>query len=213
MIVVDSIGAMSPAIAHMSEAGANQMALVSRLLSNQLPICTALLGATQTVLVLINQERANLVTGYAAKYAPDVKAYGGYALRYHPAINAKMTRTGQVTDKNRPGFRAQMTVAKNSFNVEKRKVQWDVYYDTGVDLIQATLDFGVEVKAITTGGGYYKLGNTALNHLGNRGQLDAVARLRAEPDLYQEVYSTLISAQNASGVVTEEEVLAINGDE
>ena len=188
LIVVDSIGSMSPAIAHLSEASKSKFALVARLLSDQLPLVTAILGATQTAMVIINQERASMST-----YGAEFKAFGGYALLYHPALTLRLNRVGpQILDgKSVIGFTAQATTIKNSFGPQRRKAKWDIIYDEGVDQVRALFDHGREINVISRSN---KIGDLNLNHPGERSGDDAVARLREEPDLYAVAYKLIVGS-------------------
>lgn len=191
LIVVDSVAAMSPAVAHMAEAGANQFALVARLLSNQLPLVTAILAATKTALVLINQERASM-----SQYGRDYKMFGGYALRYYSAITFRMTKTGLIPAREGgQGFSVKAVVEKNSFGVERLVAEWDILFASGVDKVKAAFDTAAQLGIINTRN--CKLTTTDgevvdLNHPGVRGMADAVERLKEEPDLFHLVYNEVI---------------------
>lgn len=191
LIVVDSVAVMSPAIAHLADAAANQFALVARLLSNQLPLVMSMLAATKTSLVLINQERASM-----SQYGRDYKGFGGYSLHYDTGITLRMTKTGLIPAKEGgQGFSVKAVVEKNSFGPERLVAEWDILFATGVDKVKAAFDTAAQLGLVNTRN--CKLTTVEgevvdLNHPGVRGMADAIERLREEPNLFKLVYDTVI---------------------
>jgi len=191
LIVVDSVGSMSPAVAHLADAGANQYALVARLLSSQLPLVTALLAASDTALVMIDQERASMQT-YGAQFKP----FGGYAFLYHAALIFRMTLAGLIPPrKGGEGISVRAIVDKNSFGPNRRDAFWDVYFETGVDKVKVAFEFGKSIGVINSHS--CKIGELVLNHPGQRGGDDAVARLKEEPDLFTAMYRLVMEGFRA----------------
>lgn len=205
LIVLDSIAALVPRVANESDSDSSGYALVGRLLSQQLPIVSNILGATKNVVVLINQERANIAAPGTKSYI-DWRIFGGFTIKYTPAVIMRMRRSGVIQVGNDVvGFNASLTVSKHSVGPERRKAAWKVMYATGVDRVDASFETA-KMLGLITRAAKLVVGETQVDlcHPGKRSFNDAVDRLREEPELLTLLNSTIMTANGNTSEVDDE---------
>jgi recombination protein RecA len=196
LIIWDSVAGMAPLVAYETEAEKTIMASVSRLLSLQLNIIASTLAGTKTALVLLNQERKNF-DQFTSKYFPTI-AYSGAALGHWVANRCHIKNFGPIKQRGITiGFKSKLNVEKNDFGPPKRVAQWNVIWETGIDTIQESFEFAKQIGLLKTASGYYKLmpEELPLNYPGNSGAEDALARLRAEPELLAALQAAVMASQ------------------
>lgn len=186
LIVIDSIVGLTPSVGFNMEAGDTAWAINARLLSFQLPIIKSMLGGTKTAMILINQQRANM-----ASYGADFKQYGGWSAKHTPSVTVRMRKSGLFDG----GFNVTMRCYKNSLAPENREAEWPVMYDSGVDKVADLFYLGKKMGVINARG-YCNIGELVLNHNGERGQKDAISRMKEEPGLYDKVYKLVMEAKS-----------------
>ncbi len=188
LIVLDSVAGLTPSVVYDMDSGDIAMAKVAALLAYQLPIISNIVAATNTALVMINQQRASF-----EQYGMDTKPFAGYAILHWVSINAWMRSSGWIKDGGATvGFKTKVTTNKNTLAPPRRTAEWSIMFDTGIDYVEETFMFARKAGIISTGGGYIKMGNVELNHPGERGIDDALARVRAEPDLYDAIVKEIV---------------------
>jgi recombination protein RecA len=189
-IVVDSVPCLAPSKLYDDDEDSANFGAIAKLLSNQLPLVANMLAATKTSIVMINQTRSNI----GAQYITD-KQFGGHAIRFYPAIILKLRRGGKPIKRGREriGFESYATVEKNSLGRERLEATWNVYYDEGIDFANAAYEQAKIMGILNTHSG--KIGDLSLCHPGVRASReDAVARMREEPDLFNQVVDLVMAA-------------------
>lgn len=193
LIILDSVAGLSPKVIYEMESEDYAIGKVANLLSNQLPLIANITAATKTAVIFLNQQRASF-----QQYGLDVKPFAGYALK-HWICNSAMLRSSGWIKRGKDkvvGFKPLLTVNKNDFGEPRRSATWDWLWDGGVDLVSQAFDFAKQLGLITASG-FVKLGDTPLNHPGERTIEDAKARLHEEPELAQLVYDAVMHSGNA----------------
>jgi len=189
-IVLDSVAGLSPRVIYDMESEDYAIGKVAALLSYQLPLIANITAATDTAIVFLNQQRASF-----NKYGMDTKPFAGYALRHWVAMTARMRFSGWVkSGSGIVGYNAKLTVEKNDFAPPRREVEWSFYWDNGIDGIVELVSFAHKLGIITLPGGHVRIGETKLNHPGEKSMDDAIARIREEPELQQLIRDAVLTA-------------------
>lgn len=209
LIIVDSVAACIPKVAYDMDSGDTAIGLVAKMLSARLPLAMQKLSPTKTVLLLLNQQRAN----FGSKYVT-TKPFGGYSLRHSLAVNVQMHSMGWVPLRGSPkiGFTPTVKVEKNDFAKPLQTTSWDWYFDNtdendaGPDVVKDLLMAGKLVGCVNGSAGHYKLmrdGEVVLK-IGSTLE-ESIRNLRTNPELYQVVYEAVVSQPCNIGGEDEEE--------
>jgi len=150
------------------------------------------------LLILINQLRANMNA-----FGPASDPYtttGGLAIPFTSSIRIRFKKMGQIKGKinglETPiGERIQAQIIKNRFGPPKRKVTFDVRYDSGVDNFGSWLSTLKELGAISQSGASYSYkyidGETGEEITKKFQSKDFKRLLEENPDLKQLIYDQI----------------------
>ena len=154
LIVIDSVSALVPkSEIEGDEMLANTMAVQARLLSKGLRILSGPISKSKTVVIFINQLRANIGVMYGAKEITT----GGKALKYYASVRLNIGKGDKILGAKdaQIGNTMNITAVKNKVGFPFKKGSVDLYYGQGVDLRMDTLDFGAECGVISLVGNTY----------------------------------------------------------
>jgi recombination protein RecA len=149
IIVWDSVTALVPeSELDAPAADSQQRAAIPQMHSKELPKILATLHK-RTAAILLNQMRTNpnppaWHRGGTLLYAP-----GGKALRHASSMTISV-KPGQVHKhgEQRVGQRIRTEAIKNKVAVPFRKAEFDLMYNTGIDLLTSLLDTAIELEAV-----------------------------------------------------------------
>lgn len=160
LIIVDSVAAMVPKADF--EDGAlekDSVAVKARLMSKYLPVLASEVAASKTVVIFINQTRANI----GVYYGPKDTTPGGKSLKFFCSVRLSVTKgTAIKRGDEQVGNSLRIVAKKNKVGIPYREGTMDLYFGEGVDLISDTLDFGVKMGVIALAGNTYSYGETKL---------------------------------------------------
>lgn len=192
IVVLDSIGSMIPQAEIEKDAGDAVMAKVAKIVTRMVKIAAGRAAQTGTVVLLINQVRANL------SYGATTTTGGGFALKHVTTMKMKFKRTGTeafsikvgpekvvvgheiavFTERNgvAPAYRTAIVAM---FNQPTEK-----YGSLGIDKADEAATLGLSLKLIDQAGAWYTMPGT-----GERlhGREEVVEALRVDPKLVEEV--------------------------
>lgn len=155
VIVVDSVmGASTKAELesdYAKEGYATAKALINSKAMRKLP---SLLAGKKIALVLINQLRVNMNAGFGGD---PYQVAGGNAIPFTASVRMR-TKVVSRSNKNKEGETVEVQIVKNRFGPPRKKVQFDIFYDSGIDNYGSWLtclkDFGVLRSAGSLGYAY-----------------------------------------------------------
>ena len=153
IIVVDSVASMVPKKElEGEEMLADSIAMQARLMNKALRILTGSVSKSKTVLIFINQVRDQIGVFYGAKtYTP-----GGKALKFYASIRLEVKRGDKImAGEAQIGNWLKVTVVKNKVGFPWRKAEFELYYNSGIDMIGSLLDFAIDKKVIGKDGNTY----------------------------------------------------------
>jgi len=121
----------------------------SKLLSLALRRITGLMARQRILTVFTNQLRYNLA---ASRFGDKYIEPGGLAFRYHASVRIRMTRIGNITDKDKNliGVKIQALVKKNRCGPQGRNATFDVLFDSGIQDLSSWLEY-MKTYGIITG--------------------------------------------------------------
>ena len=156
-IVVDSVAAATTkteqAAGYEKDGWATSKAIV---LSKAMRKVTNFIGREQICLIFTNQLRVNLQASFGDPYTTS----GGKAIQFHSSVRLRLKSTGQLKVTQNgvdsiAGIKTQCKVIKNRMGPPLRSVEYDIYFDSGIDNYGSWLDFMKKYKLVAQGGAWY----------------------------------------------------------
>lgn len=195
LIIVDSVEAMIPK--KELEEGAlekDSIGVKARLLNKYLRVITSEAAKTKTVIIFINQVRANV----GVMYGPKDITPGGKALKYYASVRLAVSKGEPIKQGTMQiGNTVKVVAKKNKVGFPFREVELDLYYQSGIDLAKDTIDTGLKYGIITKAGNTYNYENTKLGV----GQNQARDFFRENPEVYAVVRKTIAEKVKEGGIV------------
>lgn len=153
-IVVDSVAAATTKVelsADYDQAGyATQKAII---ISKAMRKITNLIGRERILLVFTNQLRVRMGVSFGDPYTTS----GGKALGFHASCRLRLKKMGQIKDKSNMivGIKTRAQVIKNRMGPPLRSVDFDIYFDRGIDKYGSWLSMLKNYKLVKQGGAWY----------------------------------------------------------
>lgn len=156
-IVLDSVMAASTKIELESnfdkDGYATQKAII---LSKAMRKITNLIGREKILFIATNQLRVRMGISFGDKYGTS----GGKALAFHASVRLRTAATGKIKAKINGveqviGMRTKVEVKKNRLGPPHKKVDYDIYFDSGIDNYGGWLHELKKFKIVTQQGAWY----------------------------------------------------------
>lgn len=197
LVIIDSVEAMIPS--KELEDGAlekDSIGVKARLLNKYMRVLVAEAAKTKTCLLFINQTRANVGVMYGEKEITP----GGKALKYAASIRVSVTKGEKFMEGGQQiGNAVKLTTKKNKVDFPFRTVELYIYYESGIDMMQDTLDAGMAKEVISKSGNTYSYGDTKLGV----GKEQAKHFLRENKEVYDEIHAKLKEEVKEQGPETD----------
>ena len=156
-IVVDSVAAATTKVemaADYDQAGyATQKAII---ISKAMRKITNLIGRERILVVFTNQLRVRLYVSFGDPYTTS----GGKALGFHASCRLRMKQMGKLNSKvggveQTVGIKTRVQVIKNRMGPPLRAVDFEIYFDRGIDRYGSWLNTMKTYKLIQISGAWY----------------------------------------------------------
>lgn len=196
-IVLDSIAFMVPE--KEIETGTAEMGGIARLMSAGLRRLGAIVRKNNVALVLINQIRMKIGVMYGS---PETQP-GGKAHMFAASVIIKVSKNGLLgDDKDKPtGIHTRTRIEKNKVAPPHREAEFDIIYGKGIDNASCILDVAVETGIIEKQSSYYTIKDKKFS-----GREKAIAALKADPALFDEIYNKVMATESTAVIVPEAKV-------
>lgn len=148
-ILVDSVAAASTKKEMASDHGADGFATGKAIaISKAMRKITGLIAKQRICLCFTNQLRQKV--GFVGLGDPYTTS-GGKALAFHASLRLRLKQLNQIknTDKQTVGIRTKCTVVKNRMGPPMRSVEFDIYFDRGIDNYSNWLEHLIEWDIVT----------------------------------------------------------------
>ena len=155
-VVIDSISAMSSKSACDDAFSGFAGGKNAIMISSGLRMITPYLYNNKCTMVILSQERASM-----SLYGADYKATGGNSPNFYSSWSARVTRTEDITDKERGliGICMRVRNTKNKVGIAKRDANLKLYFDSGINSEDEYIDYLKALNLITQRGAYYSNDN------------------------------------------------------
>lgn len=208
MVVLDSIGAMIPEAEKEKDADASAMGKQAGIITRMVKIAAVEATQSDSVVVLVNQVRANL------SYGSDTVTGGGFALKHVTTMKFKLKRTGTPPYKVKIGTEDRVVGHEIAIDIQRNGVgpayrsaivslfhtSTEKYGPIGIDRADEATTLGIDTKVIQRAGAWYTLpGGKRAN-----GRDLVVDALRDDPVLLDAVQTAVLAS--VSGEISEDEV-------
>jgi len=161
-IVVDSVMGASTKIEMAKEFDKDGYATSkSIILSKAMRKVTNMLGRNKICLIFTNQLRTRLGVAFGDPYTTS----GGKAIPFHSSVRLRLKSVGQIKVKKDGvdqtiGIKTRCQVVKNRMGPPLKTIDYDIYFESGVDDFGGWLNIMKQFKLVATAGAWYTFTRT-----------------------------------------------------
>ncbi len=180
LVVVDSIPALTPKAVLEGEMGDSHFALQARMMSQGISIISATIKKSKTIVIFINQIRAN-VSGYGSS----TTAPGGYAIKHAASVRLEIIKAEQLKKGETPyGNKTKIKVIKNKVGTPLKVMELDMIFGEGLSPELSLIDEAVNLDIVEKSGAFYKYKGKSIG----QGREAARKFLIDNKETYEEIY-------------------------
>ena len=158
-IVVDSIMGASTKIEMAAEYDKDGYATSkSIILSKAMRKVTNWIARERICLIFTNQLRTKLGVSFGDPWT----TAGGKALPFHSSVRLRLKSMGQIkvpktsnTQEQVVGIKTRVSIVKNRMGPPHRKIDYDIYFDSGIDNYGGWLNIMKDFKLVNQAGAWY----------------------------------------------------------
>ena len=194
-IVVDSVMGASTKIEMAKEYDKDGYATSKAIiLSKGMRKLTNMIGREKICLIFTNQLRTRLGVAFGDPYTTS----GGKAIPFHASVRLRLKSVGQIKVKKDGvdqaiGIKTRCQVVKNRMGPPLKTIDYDIYFESGIDDFGGWLNVMKQFKLVSTAGAWYtykKSDGTDVKFLSK----DFQGKLEADPELKDEIYNAICDA-------------------
>lgn len=161
-------------------------------LSKAMRKITNMIGRQKVCLILTNQLRDKVgVMGFGEK----TQTSGGKAVGFHASVRLQLYNLGMIkkSDGTVVGARTKLKLKKNRLGPPSREVEYDIYFDSGIDSAPSWIDELVKHKLVKKRGAYYDYVDQETGEEVIFTSANILTKLKENPALKKQVYERLCS--------------------
>ena len=194
-IVVDSVMGASTKIEQAADYDKDGWATSKAIiLSKGMRKITNLIGRQKIALLFTNQLRSRLGVAFGDPWTTS----GGKAIPFHSSVRLRLKSVGQIKVKKdgvhqTVGIKTRCQVIKNRMGPPLKTIDYDIYFESGIDNFGGWLNVMKQFKLVSTAGAWYtykKADGTDVKFLSK----DFQGKLEADPELKDEIYKAICDA-------------------
>ncbi len=194
-IVVDSVMGASTKIEMAKEFDKDGYATSkSIILSKAMRKVTNMLGRNKICLIFTNQLRTRLGVAFGDPYTTS----GGKAIPFHSSVRLRLKSVGQIKVKKDGvdqaiGIKTRCQVVKNRMGPPLKTIDYDIYFESGIDDFGGWLNVMKQFKLVATAGAWYtftRADGTEIKFLSK----DFEKKLQEVDGLKEEIYQLICDA-------------------
>jgi len=159
-------------------------------LSKAMRKITNMIGRQKVCLILTNQLRDKVgVMGFGEK----TQTSGGKAVGFHASVRLSLYNLGMIkkSDGTVIGAKTKLKIKKNRLGPPSREVEYDIYFDSGIDSAPSWIDELVKYKLVKKRGSYYDYVDTETGEEVVFTSANILTKLAEDPRLKKQVYEKL----------------------
>lgn len=189
VVVLDSVAALLPRAESVGEIGETQIGLQARIMSSALRKLVGIISKSNTIVIFINQTRANISTG-PFSFGPKSTTSGGNALSFYASVRIEMTRISNIKSGEAiVGSRTKVKTVKNKVAAPFKECEVDIYYGEGISRGHELLEIAIKLGIIVIRGAWYYYGDSTIGH----GSQDAKTWLSNNEQVKEEIKEAIIN--------------------
>jgi recombination protein RecA len=194
-IVVDSVMGASTKIEQAADYDKDGWATSKAIiLSKGMRKITNLIGRQKICLIFTNQLRSRLGVAFGDPWTTS----GGKAIPFHSSVRLRLKSVGQIKVKKdgvdqTVGIKTRCQVIKNRMGPPLKTIDYDIYFESGIDNFGGWLNVMKQFKLVSTAGAWYtytKVDGKEVKFLSK----DFQGKLEADPELKDEIYKAICDA-------------------
>lgn len=184
VVVIDSLAGLAPKAEIDGDVGDHHVGLISKIMSQTLPVLTTYLDDSGCTLIVINQIREKV----GVMFGNPEHATGGRALKYYATVRLDIRRLEFIRNSgDEIGCRTRVKVVKNKIAPPLKETEFDIMFGEGISVEGDILDNAVEKGVITKYGAWFSYNG---NRIG-QGRENAKQYLREHPAEMEEINTKL----------------------
>ena len=194
-IVVDSIMGASTKIEMAKEFDKDGYATAKAIiLSKGMRKLTNMIGREKICLIFTNQLRTRLGVAFGDPYTTS----GGKAIPFHASVRLRLKSVGQIKMKKDGvdqviGIKTRCQVIKNRMGPPLKSIDYDIYFESGIDDYGGWLNVMKDYKLVTQAGAWYTYTMADGTDVKFQSK-DFEGKLTADPELKTEIYNAICDA-------------------
>jgi len=194
-IVVDSVAGASTKVEMAADYDKDGWATSKAIiLSKAMRKITNFVGRERICLIFTNQLRTRLGVSFGDQWTTS----GGKAIAFHSSVRLRLKSIGQIkiaksTDQPEAivGITTRAQVVKNRMGPPLRSVDYDIYFDSGIDDYGSWLTMLKNYGLVTQAGAWYTYTNTDTGEIVKFQSKDFKSKLIDDPEMKEQVYRTI----------------------
>ena len=194
-IVVDSVMGASTKIEMAKEFDKDGYATAKAIiLSKGMRKLTNMIGREKICLIFTNQLRTRLGVAFGDPYTTS----GGKAIPFHASVRLRLKSVGQIKMKKDGvdqviGIKTRCQVIKNRMGPPLKSIDYDIYFESGIDNYGGWLNVMKDYKLVTQAGAWYTYTKSDGTDVKFQSK-DFEPRLADDPELKEEIYKSICDA-------------------
>jgi recombination protein RecA len=195
-IVVDSVAAATTKVelaADYDQAGyATQKAII---ISKAMRKITNLIGRERILVVFTNQLRVRMGVSFGDPYTTS----GGKAIGFHASCRLRMKQMGKLNAKiggvdQAVGIKTKVQVIKNRMGPPLRSIDFEIYFDRGIDRYGSWLNTMKTYKLLKQGGAWYTWVDESTGEEVKFQAKDFQTIMESRPEVKEQMYKQICDA-------------------
>ena len=194
-IVVDSVAGASTKQEMSSDYDKDGWATSKAIiLSKAMRKITNFIGRERICLIFTNQLRTRLGVSFGDQWTTS----GGKAIAFHSSVRLRLKSVGQIKlakSSDSPeavlGITTRAQVVKNRMGPPLRSVDYEIYFDSGIDDFGSWLTMLKNYGLVTQAGAWYTYTNTDTGEIIKFQSKDFQSKLMDDPEMKEQVYRTI----------------------
>jgi recombination protein RecA len=194
-IVVDSVAGASTKQEMSSDYDKDGWATSKAIiLSKAMRKITNFIGRERICLIFTNQLRTRLGVSFGDQWTTS----GGKAIAFHSSVRLRLKSVGQIKlakSSDAPeavlGITTRAQVVKNRMGPPLRSVDYEIYFDSGIDDFGSWLTMLKNYSLVTQAGAWYTYTNSDTGEIIKFQSKDFQTKLIDDPEMKEQVYRTI----------------------
>lgn len=192
LVLLDSIGSLSPKKVKEDELTDANVALLARIMTTWVQRNAFDLKRNNVAFVGINQVRDKIGSYYATFETP-----GGHAWKHILSLRIQLSRISDIEKtidkkKEKLGIYTKFIIKKNKLAPPYRTFTFPIMFGSGVDSLRDTVEFATTVGVLSKGGSYYKFEGETLA----MGLVKTIEYLKENEEILDKIVNTCYNSFN-----------------